>query len=184
MFQGSGVATLLDHILEGYSATAFAYGPTGSGKTYSVSGRPDSIIKHALAPLSPRCSCACHPLVARPVPKLNSVPPTAGMAVVMHQMGWSCVQSSRSSKRSADCSAKACSSRSEHRASRSITRVLLTSCVSRVHPRAVRLCQSSLTPLAQLSSCTSFRTASARQRRICSASTCGRCATDPLLRTS
>ncbi|KAJ1493311.1 kinesin motor domain-containing protein, partial [Baffinella frigidus] len=44
LFEGSGLKTLLDHILEGYSATAFAYGPTGSGKTFSIAGRPDSII--------------------------------------------------------------------------------------------------------------------------------------------
>ena len=46
MFDGCGVKELLDHALEGYSATVFAYGPTGSGKTFSVTGRPESIIKH------------------------------------------------------------------------------------------------------------------------------------------
>jgi hypothetical protein len=46
MFDGCGVKELLDHALEGYSATVFAYGPTGSGKTFSVTGKPESIIKH------------------------------------------------------------------------------------------------------------------------------------------
>jgi len=46
LFANSGIASLLDHVLEGYSATVFAYGPTGSGKTFSITGRPDSIVKH------------------------------------------------------------------------------------------------------------------------------------------
>jgi len=45
LFAHSGVNTLLDHVLEGYSATVFAYGPTGSGKTFTITGRPDSIVK-------------------------------------------------------------------------------------------------------------------------------------------
>jgi phage terminase large subunit len=39
------VTSLLDHVLEGFSATLFAYGPTGSGKTYSITGIPDNIIR-------------------------------------------------------------------------------------------------------------------------------------------
>ncbi|KAJ1486563.1 P-loop containing nucleoside triphosphate hydrolase protein [Baffinella frigidus] len=46
LFANSGITSLLDHVLEGYSATVFAYGPTGSGKTFSITGRPDSIVKH------------------------------------------------------------------------------------------------------------------------------------------
>jgi len=46
LFEGCGVKEMLDHVLEGYSATVFAYGPTGSGKTFSVTGRPDSIVKN------------------------------------------------------------------------------------------------------------------------------------------
>jgi kinesin family protein 12 len=45
IFKQSGVLGLLDHVLEGYSATVFAYGPTGSGKTYTITGKPDSINK-------------------------------------------------------------------------------------------------------------------------------------------
>jgi len=46
LFEGCGVLPLLDHVLEGYSATVFAYGPTGSGKTYTITGRPDNILKY------------------------------------------------------------------------------------------------------------------------------------------
>lgn len=46
LFDACGVKEQLDHVLEGFSATVFAYGPTGSGKTFSVTGRPDSIVKH------------------------------------------------------------------------------------------------------------------------------------------
>ena len=46
LFGRCGVLPLLDHVLEGYSATVFAYGPTGSGKTYTVTGRPESILKY------------------------------------------------------------------------------------------------------------------------------------------
>jgi hypothetical protein len=41
-----GIKGLLDHVCEGFSATALAYGPTGSGKTYTIAGKPDSIIKN------------------------------------------------------------------------------------------------------------------------------------------
>jgi len=46
LFKHFGVLPLLDHVLEGYSATVFAYGPTGCGKTYTITGRPDSILKY------------------------------------------------------------------------------------------------------------------------------------------
>ena len=46
LFESCGVLPLLDHVLEGYSATVFAYGPTGSGKTYTITGRPDNILKY------------------------------------------------------------------------------------------------------------------------------------------
>ena len=46
LFERCGVLSLLDHVLDGYSATVFAYGPTGSGKTYTITGRPDSILKY------------------------------------------------------------------------------------------------------------------------------------------
>ena len=46
LFESCGVLPLLDHVLEGYSATVFAYGPTGSGKTYTITGRPDSILQY------------------------------------------------------------------------------------------------------------------------------------------
>jgi hypothetical protein len=39
------VTSLLDHVLEGFSATLFAYGPTGSGKTFSITGVPDAIVR-------------------------------------------------------------------------------------------------------------------------------------------
>ena len=38
----SGVRQLLDSVLDGFSATIFAYGPTGSGKTYTMSGLAES----------------------------------------------------------------------------------------------------------------------------------------------
>lgn len=46
LFKASGITTLLGHVCEGFSATVFAYGPTGSGKTFTISGKPESIIKH------------------------------------------------------------------------------------------------------------------------------------------
>ena len=46
LFSRCGVKTLLDHVLDGYSATVIAYGPTGSGKTFSIAGKPDSIVRN------------------------------------------------------------------------------------------------------------------------------------------
>lgn len=37
-FKSLGVETNLDKLFEGYSTTIFAYGPTGSGKTYTMQG--------------------------------------------------------------------------------------------------------------------------------------------------
>ena len=45
-FDHSGVQPLVDAALAGLQATVLAYGPTGSGKTYTIAGKPDSIIKH------------------------------------------------------------------------------------------------------------------------------------------
>ena len=39
LFQESGVASLLDASLLGYSSTVLAYGQTGSGKTYTMMGK-------------------------------------------------------------------------------------------------------------------------------------------------
>lgn len=52
LFKSCGVVNLLDHVLDGYSATVFAYGPTGSGKTYTITGRPESIVKHGSGDVS------------------------------------------------------------------------------------------------------------------------------------
>lgn len=38
-FQESGIGSLIESVLVGYSATVLAYGQTGSGKTYTVAGR-------------------------------------------------------------------------------------------------------------------------------------------------
>ncbi len=38
MFRDSGVRHLIDSAVKGFSATIFAYGPTGSGKTFSIAG--------------------------------------------------------------------------------------------------------------------------------------------------
>ena len=46
VFQRCGISKLLEHVCKGYSSTVLAYGPTGSGKTYTIAGKPDSIIKH------------------------------------------------------------------------------------------------------------------------------------------
>ena len=46
IWDSCGIKGLLDHVCDGFSATALAYGPTGSGKTYTIAGKPDSIIKH------------------------------------------------------------------------------------------------------------------------------------------
>ena len=46
LFERCGLKDMLEHVCAGYSATALAYGPTGSGKTYTIAGKPDSIIKH------------------------------------------------------------------------------------------------------------------------------------------
>ena len=45
LFQRCGVQALLSHVCEGYSSTVLAYGPTGSGKTFTIAGKPDNIIK-------------------------------------------------------------------------------------------------------------------------------------------
>ena len=45
MFRDSGVKHLIDSAVKGYSATIFAYGPTGSGKTFSIAGVPEKVAK-------------------------------------------------------------------------------------------------------------------------------------------
>jgi hypothetical protein len=40
LFERCGIKDLLQHVCDGYSATALAYGPTGSGKTFTVAGKP------------------------------------------------------------------------------------------------------------------------------------------------
>ena len=45
MFSDSGVSTLVDSVLDGYSACVFAYGQTGSGKTYTMSGVEDNLAR-------------------------------------------------------------------------------------------------------------------------------------------
>ena len=34
--------SLVEHVLEGYNGTVFAYGQTGCGKTHSMVGQPDN----------------------------------------------------------------------------------------------------------------------------------------------
>ena len=46
LFEKSGIDQILDKVLSGYSSTIFAYGPTGSGKTYTISGIPQDIINY------------------------------------------------------------------------------------------------------------------------------------------
>ena len=46
LFERCGVKDLLQHVCDGYSATVLAYGPTGSGKTYTIAGKPESIVKN------------------------------------------------------------------------------------------------------------------------------------------
>ena len=46
MFSNSGIIPILDHVLEGYSSTVFAYGPTGSGKTFTVAGIPEKLLQY------------------------------------------------------------------------------------------------------------------------------------------
>lgn len=43
VFERCGAIDLLDHVIRGYSATIFAYGPTGSGKTFSIAGSPEML---------------------------------------------------------------------------------------------------------------------------------------------
>ena len=43
VFAQSGIVPLLQSALEGYSATVFAYGQTGAGKTYTMSGVEERI---------------------------------------------------------------------------------------------------------------------------------------------
>ncbi len=43
---------LVEHVIEGYNGTVFAYGQTGCGKTHSMVGQPDNAI---LQGIIPRC---------------------------------------------------------------------------------------------------------------------------------
>jgi len=52
LFEECGVLPLLDHVLEGYSSTIFAYGPTGSGKTYTITGSVDRILRNGSGDVS------------------------------------------------------------------------------------------------------------------------------------
>lgn len=44
--------SLVEHVLEGYNGTVFAYGQTGCGKTHSMVGQPDNEV---LQGIIPRC---------------------------------------------------------------------------------------------------------------------------------
>jgi hypothetical protein len=37
-------------VLEGYNGTIFAYGQTGTGKTYTMSGEPDDYLQKGIMP--------------------------------------------------------------------------------------------------------------------------------------
>ncbi len=65
------VTSLLDHLLEGFSVTLFAYGPTGSGKTFSFSGIPDAIVRLAAAVIPPTASSSAGP-GPRPAPRTRA----------------------------------------------------------------------------------------------------------------
>ncbi|ETO18240.1 kinesin [Reticulomyxa filosa] len=45
LFQNCGVTQLIDASINGFATTIFAYGPTGSGKTYSISGDETTLMQ-------------------------------------------------------------------------------------------------------------------------------------------
>lgn len=54
VFEGSGIRSLLLSSVKGYTATMFAYGPTGCGKTHTVLGSPKPVSEEGLVPRSIR----------------------------------------------------------------------------------------------------------------------------------
>lgn len=58
-FRGVGLDKHLDKLFQGFDTTVFAYGPTGSGKTYTMQGLVDytaaNVDRHTTQGVIPRC---------------------------------------------------------------------------------------------------------------------------------
>lgn len=78
----TSIGPIVDEVMEGFSCTIFAYGQTGTGKTYTMEGGPrnstDGSNLSAAAGVIPRsikrifdyiskCVCSCWPATATPL---------------------------------------------------------------------------------------------------------------------